>query len=196
MKIGSRQEMKKLPEVTLSQGGRGLRTCSGSDWTVARRSFLAASAGPVSISSNHAVDETVVGIHANKMRLAVRRNVAGTFPMQTRPRGCLASIPISCERKERPNFPITSFAVTHSCRRGGRIWHSRERVKCVFCTSGNARPKNSEVTSMTRKSAQIHGSCRKISASVAASTTRHHARQSRANAAAHVPSGDREDCQH
>ena len=53
---------------------------------------------PGSISSNHTVDAAFVSLHANSFRSAARRNVVGTFPMQTHPRGCFTSIPI-CDKK-------------------------------------------------------------------------------------------------
>jgi hypothetical protein len=88
--------------------------------------------GPVSISSHRLVDETTVSFLAGRHRSAVRRNVAGTFPMQTRPRGCRVSTPISCSRNGKAELSGNSLATAHSCRRGGRIWHSPETVKCGF----------------------------------------------------------------
>ena len=74
------QEMKKLPEVTVSQGGKGLRTWSGSDWTGMPCSFLATRPALDHEFGSHAVDETTVSFHADRRHLAVRRNVADTFP--------------------------------------------------------------------------------------------------------------------
>ena len=57
--------------------------------------------------------------------------MAGMFPMQTHPRGCHASIPISREILERPNFPISQFRV-HSMA-------STRRENMPFLKNGQGR---------------------------------------------------------
>jgi hypothetical protein len=71
---------------------------------------------PDSIFSNHAVDKTPVGLHAERNRSAVRRNAKVASPVQTLPRGCFTPKPTSqSEKRGRPNFLAVSFATTHSC---------------------------------------------------------------------------------
>ncbi len=57
-RAGMCQEIKKLPVVTVSQGGRGLRTWTGSDWTGMPCSFLATRSALDQLFGSHLVDET------------------------------------------------------------------------------------------------------------------------------------------
>ncbi len=92
------QEKEKLPERNVVPGGQRTSHLFRERLDGYTTQLPCCASSPDSISSNHVVDETVAGLHADRRRSAVRRNVAGTLPMQTLPRGCFASIPISNEK--------------------------------------------------------------------------------------------------
>ena len=140
--------------------------------------------GPVSISSTHAVDETDRRPPCRQAyALAVRRNVAGTFPMQTRPRGCFASIPISGAKKGKAELSENclrdhSFVSTRrenmAFSRNGQVrFFSVENAENALSQGPRAPCRDPSATRWPSRSRWFH---RQLSTRVTAFSRLHHAR--------------------
>ena len=126
------KKRKKLPEETLSQGGRGLRTCSGSDWTVAQRSIHAAWRPSFDFQPSRWLTKRPSASMPTDIAPRSAETWRARSPCRLIHVADITSIPTSCSKSRKAELSANFFATTHSCRRGGRIWHSREMVKCDF----------------------------------------------------------------
>lgn len=128
------QEIKKLPEVTLSQGGRGLRTCSGSDWTVSCATSLSPG-GPVLMFSHRLVDETIVGILADRHRSAVRRNVRARSPCRLIHVAVSRQDQQAAQNQESRNFPVPDLRQLIRVDEAGEYAIRTKRSRSLFSTA-------------------------------------------------------------